>query len=163
MIAEIDTSPADRYLVCEYLISDKGIILLKDQVKKVMHLREKDNNYFEFLEWKKKESELALYTSYAYCDLNLPKTFDTIFEIGNPEMFLNVDFSINISIVNGWLPFPQIEHGHKHVLIVSFSDPIPVIFKSLNVFEGNNSKTNSKLQLGFCDKKDFEFIKSRWT
>lgn len=158
----INPDASSRYLLCDYSFSDKGIRILKNQVKRFMESRTKDEIYHQFMEWEKKESEIVLYTQYAYANIKLPAQFDIIFEIGNPANFQEINCTISMIIFDGNLPFDEIGQGHNHVVIAEFPESIPSLFPPLYVFEGNNKHNRLKYQLGLCKQEDFEAIKLNW-
>ena len=158
MLTESQASPTDRYLLCNYFFPDAMIKKLKADVKSFMADRKKDDLYYEFIDWKKKTNELMVLTMYAYADISLPKQFDIAFQIDTPDNFDDTIFVINKAIINGWTSVNQIDHGHKHILIIEFPDTVPSIFKLLPAF--SDSATNGNMiQLGLCSKTDFKAIK----
>lgn len=142
-----------------YRFSDKTIETIKADVKRFMSDREKDDNYFKFINWRKKDNEFAVLTMYAYEDIQLPKKFDILFQIDRPNNFIHQDFAITQAVFNGWTPLSQISKGHKHICIVEFYNDIPDIVNSIPFF-GKKETLKNGFQLGFCDRNDFESIKT---
>lgn len=153
--AEVNIS--NHYLLCNYIFSNKTIEILKTSVKRFMSDKEKDNNYFTFINWQKKANELAIFTLYAYDDICLPKKFDIIFQVDKPNNFIQLDFTITQAVFNAWTPLNKISRGHRHVCIVQFNQYIPDIFSFVTFFD--KKKTLQKdIQLGFCNVNDFKNI-----
>ncbi|TKK64106.1 hypothetical protein FC093_23320 [Ilyomonas limi] len=121
--------------------------------------RKKDNLYFEFINWQKQTNEIVVLTMYAYADILLPKYFDTIFQIDNPENFIETKFVIKQAVINGWTSVGEISHGHKHILVVEFPNSIPDILNLLSEFSYKKTIKN-EIHLGFCNKIDFDAIKT---
>ena len=120
--------------------------------------RVKDDEYFEFINWQRSKNEIAALTMYSFADILLPMHFDTIFQVDNTGNYIHTEFAITQAIINGWTPVDQIEKGHKHIVIIQFAESIPDIFNLLSNF--NDSKNiDSQIQLGFCDKVDFDALK----
>lgn len=157
MDTEVDS--LDRYLICNYILSDTTMERVKADVKSFMSDREKDESYFKFITWKRKENEIAVLTMYAYDDIQLPKHFDTVFQVDKPNNFVHLDFAITQAVVNGWTLLNQIIKGHKHICIIQFNESVPEIFKLLPLFDSTDTLQNV-IQLGFCDKTDFKIVKT---
>jgi hypothetical protein len=119
--------------------------------------RKKDDLYYAFIEWKKKATEIIALTMHAYADILLPKRFDIAFQIDNPDNYITGSFVINQAIINGWTSVHQIDHGHKHIVVIEFAETIPKIFNLLPSFDGTFD--GNKPELGLCNQVDFEFIK----
>jgi len=156
MQTEREANKLERYLLCNYRFPEKTIETIKTDVSDFMSNRERDENYFRFINWQKKENELVVLTMYAFDDILLPKKFDTIFQIENPNNFIQVDFTVTQAIVNGWTPLNQISRGHKHICIIEFYNDIPAILHLVPLFD---ETLQGGVQLGFCDTTDFENIK----
>jgi hypothetical protein len=157
MQTEIEANKSDHYLLCNYRFSDEAIETVKADVISFMSNREKDEDYFRFINWQKTERELVVLTMYAYDDIQLPKKFDIVFQIENSDNFIQVDFTITQAIINGWTPLNQISRGHRHICVIEFYYDIPAIFQSVPLFD---KTLQSGVQLGFCDKTNFENIKA---
>jgi AAA15 family ATPase/GTPase len=99
METEKETNSSDRYLLCNYFFSDKVIDRVKTDVKAFMTNREKNEKYFEFINWEKNENEIVVLTMYAYDDILLPKNYDTVFQIDKPDNFVHLDFTITQAVL----------------------------------------------------------------
>lgn len=122
--------------------------------------KEKDDKYFEFINWQKSENEILVLTMYAYDDISLPKKYETVFQIDKPGSFVHLDFTITQAVLNGWTAVHKINRGHKHICVLQFDKPVDSIFSLLSNFCPEQTAHNN-IQLGFCDKNDFEEIKTR--
>lgn len=156
MHAEADKDPAERYLICKSFFSDKLIARVKEDVKTFMSKRDKDDLYYQFIDWQKQENELLVFTTYAYADIPLPKSFDTVFDVANLENVVTCNLAITQVVFNGWAAMDEISCGHKHIAVLRFEDKIPAIFGLLPQFDKDEP---NKSTLGFCSEKDFIFIK----
>jgi hypothetical protein len=161
MLAESNSDPAHRYLLCNYYFSKSNIEKIKADVRRFMIDRNKDNLYYAFIEWKKKPNEIIVLTMYAYADMLLPKQYDILFQIDNPDNYIIGSFVINQAIFNGLSPVSQIDHGHKHIVVIEFPEKIPEIFNLLPAFE-EKFESNTP-ELGFCSQVNFESIKKLLT
>lgn len=160
METAIKTNSSERYLLCNYVFSDKMINRVKAEVETFMAKREKDETYFEFINWKKTETEIVVLAMYAYDDILLPKKYNTVFQIGKPGNFVNPDFTITQAILNGWASVNQMSKGHKHICVIQMENAADSIFNLLTYFDPKKTG-HGNIQLGFCDKNDFEEIKNR--
>lgn len=133
---------------------------VKADVKAFMVDRKKDDKYFEFINWQKNENEIVVLTMYAYDDISLPKKYDTVFQIDKPNNFANIDFTITQAVLNGWTGVNQISRGHRHICVIQFDIPANGIFSLLTYFDPKRTLRDN-IQLGFCDKHDFEEIKTK--
>jgi hypothetical protein len=160
METDIEINSSERYLLCNYSFSDTMIDRLKEDVKAFMADREKDDKYFEFINWQKSNNEIVVLTMYAYDDILLPKKYDTVFQIDKPTNFTHTDFIITQAVLNGWTGVNQISKGHKHICVIQFNRTVDNIFSLLTHFSPEQTAYNI-IQLGFCDENDFEEIKTR--
>jgi hypothetical protein len=160
METEIKVNSSERYMLCNYSFSDKMIDRVKADVISFMAEREKDDKYFEFIDWKKTATEILVLTMYAYDDILLPKMYDTVFQIDKPSNFANLDFTITQAVFNGWAGVNQISKGHKHICVIQFDKAVHSIFNLLTYFDPKRT-AHDNIQLGFCDKNDFEEIKTK--
>ena len=81
-------------------------------------------------------------TMYAYADIFLPKQFDIAFQIDKPDNYSDTTFVINQAITNGWTSVNQIDHGHKHIVMIEFPNSVPGIFNLLPAFSDNGTTRN---------------------
>ncbi len=159
MLSETEVPSAYRYLICEYFFDRYWLQKIKGQVIAFMKERNKDAIYKSFIEWENTANEIAVFTSYAYADLDIPKHFDTVFDISDPDNYDKVDYELILPILNGYAPFNGISHGHKHVCVLKFEKSIPSIFDLLIPYQQDWPK--HQISLGFCLNDDFLSIKQR--
>ncbi len=152
MLAEQNVNPSDKYLACNSILDSDSIVLLKKNVTEFCKNHEQDALYHEFINLQPSGKELAVVTLYAYADMPLPITFDTLFIIEKPEIYTEAAFTVKMSIINGWIPVDQIAHGHKHVLVLKFEDTIPEIL--------TQSRVRGSQRLGLCNRIDFPAIQA---
>ncbi len=162
METEIKANSFDRYLLCNYSFSDKMIGSVRADVKAFMADKEKDDKYYEFINWEKTENEIVVLTMYAYDDILLPKKYNIVFQIDKPSNFVNLDFTITQAIWNSWTGVNKISRGHKHICVIRFDKAVDNIFNLLTYFDPKRT-VHDNIELGLCDKNDFEEIKTRLT
>ena len=160
MLPEKDTNPSERYLLCNAMFPDKLLVTIKSDVQKFMRSREKDVRYHHFMNWTRQENEIAVLTLYAYADIPLPRQYDLIFQIGQPDNYVIIDYTITQAVINGWTTVDQLDHGHKHIAIVQFPEGIPSIIDLLPPFSTKQAAQKGN-QLGFCTTTDFAFIRNK--
>lgn len=160
MLPESKTKICERFLQTESRLSKETINIWQQHCKLRCVSREKTPAYYRYLEWKPNNNEIALFTSYAYADLEIPKDFSCIFDYRNPHRFTNVKMTLIQSILEAWFPIEYIDHGHKHLAIFRFEHEIPAILQELHEEKEQflNIPKNS-LCLGICQIEDYETIK----
>lgn len=162
MRSEQECKPIERYLFTEELFSDESIAYWQDECNSRVKSRnlEEEQCYDKFINWKRKDNEIALFTLYAYADFKIPKRFDCVFDLDNPLRFELTDMILTQSIYEGWYPIDSIEDGHKHLCVFEFEDKIPKLISELYVTTGKYSNVPKKtFRLGICQMNDFEEIK----
>ena len=122
----------------------------------MMQNRLQDRHYAHFMDWHKKNNEIAVLTMYAYDDIVLPMGFDIVFQIRKPDNFVYVPFLMTQAVINGWAAMDHLSKGHTHVSILEFDHEVPEIFKLLHEIDSRNS--DAAHDLGFCNKSDFAAI-----
>jgi hypothetical protein len=55
------------------------------------------------------------------------------------------------------LPVSEMSKGHKHICVIEFPNEVPDIFVSVPLFD---ETLQDGIQVGFCEKADFESIKT---
>lgn len=162
MLAELNCESSLRYLNTDVKFGKEMLSEWQEECGRRMTGKPKDQAYKSFMAWKEKQDEIALFTYYAYADLNIPKTYNCIFDLDHPENKTVTPFTIIQSVWEGWLPVPYIEHGYKHLLIVKFEEEVPNIVNELYQEEAKYSSVpKASLRLGICDLADFVSIQER--
>ena len=163
MQTEEQCKPSQRFLFADEYFSDRAIAIWQSECIKRCSDKHKGSAYERFVNWRrKKENEIAVFTLYAYADLNVPKKFDTIFYHYDPKQFLRIDYELTQSIYEAWLPLDTVENGHKHICVFSFDKTLPDMLNTLHRGETKFSTSRpDQRSLGFCDFKDFEAITKR--
>jgi hypothetical protein len=162
MHSEEQCKLSERYLYTDAYWSDEAIEIWQKECIKRFAEREKDSYYYKYINWKRRENEIAVFTMYAYADFTIPKYFDCIFHIDNPDFFLNVGFQLTQSIWEGWAPIGNIEHGHKHLVVLEFIDKVPDIFNTLYLEKNKFSGVPyPHFALGLCQFSDLPEITIR--
>src|ERR1700754_1532970 len=162
MQTEANTPPEGRYLKGISVFMDRELSLLRSEVIDFMKNRTKDSAYQRYMHWKQATNEIAVLTTYAYADILLPKTYDTIFLYRQPEIVIHVPYTITQAVINGWTAVEQLDHGHKHVVIIQFQDGIPSICESLPAFRVGQ-RWDLTTPLGFCNFQDYTAIREHLT
>ena len=155
-------SPADaRYLYTDEFYSDTALkVMQADCVHRYQHWG-KDAAYSTFVHWARQPNEVAVFTWHAYADLALPKQFNCIFHVDNPREFLLISYTLTQSIIllGGGLPIGRIEHGHKHICVITFAQEVPAIFNLLHKEDGSfRTPPEGRKRLGFCAATDLPAI-----
>jgi len=134
MQTEANTPPESRYLKGVSVFMARELLLLRSGVIDFMKNRTKDIAYQRYMQWEQATNEITVLTTYAYADIPLPKTYDTIFLYRQPENVIQLPYTITQAVINGWTAVEQLDHGHKHVVIIQFHDGIPLICECLPAF-----------------------------
>lgn len=155
--------PYNRFLQAIMRFPDKRIAAFKKDVIARCKNKEKDVTYKSFLNWSRQENEIAVFTTYAYSDLTVPKQFDCIFNYDNPEVYVEAKYTLTHSVWEGWYPISAIESGHKHLCILTFEHQIPDIIKDLHneTNQHSNWTWDAKKVLGLCQLSDIRSIIDR--
>ncbi len=164
MRREEDCEPEGKYLIADRIISNNLLESLKKEASSRFepHKLGNDKEYELYINWNKGDNEIVLFTWYAYADFKIPKKFDCIFELDNPDNFIIADFRLTQSIYEFYYPIDSIEHGHKHICVFKFKNNIPEIIDRLYVANLNSTTPqDNSMKLGFCQSADFEAIKTR--
>ncbi len=160
MRTEEQCKPSERFLFAEEFFSDNAIAIWQSECVKRCD-RQKGEAYNRFVNWTRRENEIAVFTLYAYADFDIPKKFEVIFHLANPNEFLRIDFQLTQSIHEAWLPLNCVNDGHKHLCIFSFEKSLPDILHTLHKMDGQYSTApKDQVKLGFCHSKDYEEIKA---
>jgi len=158
MLKESDSLRKNRFLYVICRISLKGIAKSKIECSK--RIKKKDDLYLKYIDWQENNQEVALFTSYAYADLKIPKKFDCIFDFKNPEKFCKSKMILTQSIWESYYPIDSLEDGHKHIAIFRFEDKIPDIIEKLpQEDEAFSGISENLLILGVCQFTDYLMIK----
>lgn len=161
MLKEELCKPSERILQAIMVFSDKTIKYWKEET--IKRCKEKSVAYYRFLSWTRKENQVAVFTINAYADFDIPKQFDCIFSYGNAEMYVEAKFELTQSIFEAWYPSDFIDHGHKHLCILTFENEIPEIIKSLHyeTEKYSNWPWDDSMILGLCQTADIQSIIDR--
>ncbi len=152
----------EKYLFTSVILSDESIDIFQNESNRRLKNEPKGELFEKFNSWVKKENEVALLTLYAYADFKIPKSFDCIFDLDNPDCFLMTQIKLTQSIWEGWVPIDSIEDGHKHICIFEFENGIPKIINKLYISKGKYlDSPNKSFRLGICNSTDFNSIKNR--
>ncbi len=161
---EKDYKPQDRFLIIDEIFSDEAVVICQRECfTRVQAKNLKVGTAFNrFINWKRAKSEISLSTLYAYADLDLPKSFDCIFNLENPSDFISTQFKITQSIFEGWYPINSVEHGHKHLCVFEFENEIPKIIYRLQVSSNKRLDLSKRsIKLGICLSEDRLAIENR--
>jgi hypothetical protein len=160
MRTEEQTQPSERYLFAEQYFSDKAISIWKAECIKRFKDKAKEETYEQYVNWIRKDNEIAVFTLYAHADFKIPKKFDIVFQVDNPANYIKEEYELTQSIFEAWCPMDNVNHGHKHLCVFKFKNNIPAIFEILHQEDQRfPTITNRSKTLGFCHSNDFEEIK----
>jgi hypothetical protein len=153
MIEENKVPINERFLTIDSYFLEETI----DEIKAYLfagHVRViYQEGHDKFINWQPNSREIALLSMYAYADFEIPRAFNIIFELNNPDNFIEVDFTITQAIFNGWAAVDSVGHGNKHVIIVRFEAKISDFLNQLMPFDKHRYQLNSRF--AFCKKDDF--------
>lgn len=159
MQSEQQCKPSARFLISDEYFSDNAIVQLQSDTVKRCETREKNIAYEQYIRWKPQANEIAVFTLYAYADIQIPKKFDIIFSLDNPNQFIKIDFELTQCVYEGWYPMNTIADGHKHLCVLSFDKSVPDILFTLQRGESRFSTYSSGRKfLGLCNSPDFTEI-----
>lgn len=111
----------------------------------------------KFLSWERQDNQIVTYNGYGYCDTEIPKTYDFLIDLDDPQGGIDTEVTIVHAIYNGVVPLNTIEHGHKTVCVLEFSGGIPERLDLLLPFE----ESAFKFRFGLCSKTDKAAILER--
>lgn len=158
MLNEQECPVDKRYLCSIFFLSDKAISLWKKNT--IEKANRKSLEHQRYMHWTRGENEIAVFSLYAYADLDLNKKFDVVFDIDHPENFVQTSFRIKQSIFNGWFAIDTISHGHKHLLVLEFDNEVPNLIYKLYEADALEVVLPEKyLRLGLCSLESFEQIR----
>lgn len=145
------------------VFSDRTIKAWKEETVKRCNDKEKNVAYERFLNWTRQENEIAVFTTYAYADFDIPKKFNCIFHYDNPELYIQTNYTLTQSIFEGWYPTNFIDHGHKHLCILTFENSVPDVFNRMHYETEKYSAWtwDDKNVLGLCQMEDIQNIIGR--
>jgi len=158
MICEI-SRPEGFFIECVCFFSAASLVDIRNQLEEFSIKRdlEADASWLEDLQ--NSSTRLAVLSMYAQANVMIPVSFDTIFEIGNPENAEHTFVEIEKAIWNGNHIHHMIEMGHKHILILDFLKGKPELINQLA--ESRSNYQRDGIRLGLCDAQDWEFIKKK--
>ena len=122
-----------------------------------------DALHHQFMDWSPTQREIALDTIYAYADFKIPKSFDCVFELDQPENVVFTPIELTQALFNSWYAMDNIAHGHKHTCVFRFEDGIPEVMNELYLSDGKEVPPLRLKMLGFCTRKDLPAIQKRQT
>lgn len=161
MLKESDSKITQRFLQTDCRFGTEAIDIWKRECRSRCANKEKTKAYDKYLNWSPSELEIALFSLYAYADLEIPKTFSCIFDYRNPEINEQTQLTITQSIWECWFPLNTIDHGHKHLIVANFENEIPNLISELHEEkEKFSSVPIGSLVLGICQIEDYEKIKN---
>jgi len=159
MLKEEQTEPKERYLLAVASFADRAIKIWKQELVKRRTGKQHDAFYHKYLNWEPTPNEIAIFTMYAYADFLIPRRFDCIFNNSNPEINICTEYTISQSIFEGWYPIDCIEHGHKHLCILTFENSVPDILYELHRHANKYADLPLKnTWLGLCESKNLQAI-----
>lgn len=162
MQAEKDCPREERYLFTDIRFGTAALNHWKGVCKKQIQkgLFDQTDLTQKYLDWEASDKEVALFTNYAYADLQIPKSFSCLFELKNPERMLKAEMLLKQSIFEAWYPVDFLDQGHKHLGIFQFQDQIPsIIFEIEKTEEGVLSQVPGGKTIGICQWEDYPFIR----
>lgn len=93
----------------------------------------------------------------SYADINLPKTYDVIFDIRDKNRYWYQKTIVKYAYNYKDIFHADLWQGHSSHLIIEIIGKPPILFNELQI----NHKGSSKTWIGLCSKYDWEIIKSK--
>ena len=153
--------PYERYLNAIMYFSDKSINTMRAETIRRFKNRSKDMYYDKYINWKRQDNEIAVFTVYAPFDVALNERFDCIFDNRDPETYVIELFTLSQVIHEGWYPIDSVEHGFKNICVLTLDGKVPDIFKRLFYDTGSGEQWKSGNELGLCKQEDRQAIIDR--
>ena len=151
--------PKSRYLFSDMRFGQMAVAIWKAESARLCQGRPKGKAYETYQNWNPQPNEIAVFTLYAYADLQIPMQFDMIFDLDNPNNFHQEPFELTQSIFEAWWPAKAIEAGCKHICVFRFADKPPQILSLLYELNGKvPDDAQRQTRLGFCQSQDFPEI-----
>lgn len=159
MLTEDKSNQSERFLTAIAFISNERIKFMLNHIKHKSTDKESSISYDIYNDWHPKSNEILVYTTSAYADLEIPKTYICIFQRGNPDHHVISNFQITQAVLDlgGHWPCRMLNHGHKHFCVLTFDKSVPDIFNQLK--ELGRDWENTFDGLGLCDSTNFEYIR----
>jgi hypothetical protein len=157
---ENTVEPCYRYLIATGLVKNQTIEKACRSEQAFKTLGDSYINSVEiFLNRSKSANEIAVFTSYAYADFLVPRTYEIVFDYDNVDNFVETSFILQYSLnyaISFFFLNQAIDDGHRHICILIFENEIPSLLKMLKCAEDENADNK---RIGFCQKIDFEAIR----
>src|SRR5687767_14094231 len=101
--------PEERFLFTDEIFSDELVAVVKNGcLQNPRRHRAQGSVDDRFINWTRKDNEIALFTLYAYADLELPKQFDCIFRLDAPSTFIVAKFKLTHSLYEAKYPIDTV-------------------------------------------------------
>ncbi|MFC4816618.1 hypothetical protein [Flavobacterium sp. GCM10023249] len=150
------------YIEIDAYFSKMGVDSVKELVIKRFNNREKNQSYYNFINWQKNERQILVATFRVPQQLLIHQLLDCTFNIDNPDESVIKEYKIIHSLVNGWIPAEEIEQGRNHLFVLEFFEEIPNIF--LKLYEENQYSPTAHIKgnrLGLCLRNEFSSISTK--
>lgn len=159
---EMDIEPIQRFLIIQDKISidfcSNLKALNKDRYNRLSDIEYRiiDAEYNSFLKEIESPNLLSVGISYSYANINLPKTYDIIFDCGNLDRFWEQKSVVKYAFNFRTLFHTDLWRGHHSHCFIEILGEIPNIFEELPNNDGG--KTLHK-GIGLCTKYDWQYIR----
>ncbi len=162
MRSEADTPVEQRFLMVLGRLSE-GMVRQLEEEEMPLWLerargRGEDSNLAPWERFSKRDrsQDHAFYTLYAYADIPLGRRYDCVFQRdGGPA--IRVSCRVDHAVFEGGFPTDQVEHGHKHVVFLSFDGPLP---KCIPTFQRWEEVGQDDWQFALCDHTTYDARKT---
>lgn len=159
-VREEEVNPENRYLFidmfCPFNFPDS-----LDELKRDRYPHKNDDDFElikqEFLSFLREIENPNLYSVgmfKSYANIPLPKTYDIIFDINNPNLFYKQKTIVKYAYNYRDIFHTDLWNGHSSHLIIEIIGKPPLLFEGLSK---NGEK--SRKQIGLCSEYDWQFIK----
>ncbi|PKB43044.1 hypothetical protein AX016_1226 [Cellulophaga sp. RHA19] len=100
---------------------------------------------------------VGMYKSYA--DMNLPKSYEIIFDINNKERFWKQKTVVKYAYNYRDIFHANLWQGHSSHLIIEVIGKPPILFDELPM--NHKNEDNKRTIIGICSEFDWEFIRKK--
>lgn len=158
--SENKISPEERYLIIDCLIPFKFPTSTSD-LKKERYPRKTEpefeallQDFNLFIEENNNSNFLSVGMFKSYANIDLPKTYNIIFDINDKKRFWKEDIVVKYAYNYKDIFHLDLWYGHSSHLIIKAKKKLPQIFEELSP----NPRQQSKTIIGLCNQNDWEFI-----
>lgn len=159
---EDNISHKERYLIIDCLIPFKFPVSV-GELKRERYPKKTDiefetllHDFSLFIEEKNSSNFLSIGMFKSYANMDLPKTYNIIFDVNDKTRFWKEDIIIKYAYNYTDIFHTDLWYGHSSHLIIEANEKFPPIFEELS----SNPRERSKTIIGLCSEEDWIFIQN---